>query len=164
MENVFADEWDQEADRPGFRWKRMRLARRLGGELLGGSVYELPPGEKSFPYHYHHANEELLIVLAGSVVLRTPSGLHHLGPGDAELFKTGSKGAHQVINESDEPARFIMMSTMVQPEIAEYPDSGNVGLFSESPGGKGEPRLYKFLDGEAERDYFYGEPIPEENQ
>lgn len=163
MENVFADDWDQEADRPGFRWKRMRLARRLGGELLGGSVYELPPGEKSFPYHFHHANEEMLIVLAGNVVLRTPSGIHHLGLGDAELFNTGAGGAHQVINESDKPARFVMMSTMVSPEIAEYPDSGNVGVFSEPPGGEGEPRLYKFLDGQAERHYFHGEPLPEEN-
>ncbi len=164
MENVYAEEWDQEADRPGFRWKRIRLARRLGGELLGASVYELPPGEKSYPYHFHHANEEMLIVLAGEVVLRTPTGLHQMGHGDAELFNTGADGAHQVINESDAPARFVMLSTMVNPEIAEYPDSGNVGVFSEAPGSAGEePQLFKFLDGGAERDYFHGEPFPGED-
>jgi hypothetical protein len=83
-------------------------------------------------------------------------------PGDAELFNTGAAGAHQVINEGAEPARFLMMSTMVNPEIVEYPDSGNVGVFSDPPGGRSsEPGLYKFLDGSAERDYFHGEPLPE---
>ncbi|NND03928.1 MAG: cupin domain-containing protein [Acidimicrobiia bacterium] len=164
MENVFADSWDQESDRPGFLWKRMRLARRLGGELLGGSVYELPAGEKSFPYHFHHANEEMLIVLSGSVMLRTPTGSHTMEPGDVELFNTGAKGAHQVINETEAPARFLMMSTMVNPEIAEYPDSGNVGVFAEPPPGHDEEtRLFKFLDGAAERPYFHGEPLPEES-
>jgi hypothetical protein len=36
------------AERPGFRWRRMRVA----GERLGASLYELSPGERTFPYHY----------------------------------------------------------------------------------------------------------------
>lgn len=159
MENVYADDWDQHTDSPGFTWRRMRLGRRLGGRLLGASVYELPPGEKSFPYHFHHSNEELLIVLTGNVVLRSPSGRQPMSAGDAELFTVGADGAHQVINESDEPARFIMLSTMIDPEIAEYPDSGNIGLFAgQDPKGEAEPRLFRYLDGNAERPYFHGEP------
>ncbi|HEX5763200.1 MAG TPA: hypothetical protein VFY04_08785, partial [Solirubrobacterales bacterium] len=68
MPNVFSDDWDVEQSEPGFSWKRMRLAGRLGGEKLGASVYELPPGERSFPYHLHHANEEMLVVLDGEVM------------------------------------------------------------------------------------------------
>lgn len=158
MQNVFADDWDQIEDAPGFSWRRMRLGRRLGGELLGGSVYELPPGEKSFPYHFHHANEEMLIVLSGNVVLRSSKGRYEMGAGDAELFPVGADGAHQVVNESGEAARYLMLSTMIDPEIAEYPDSGNIGVFAgQDPRGAAQPRLFKFLDGAAERAYFHGE-------
>lgn len=157
MENIYADDWDRGSDREGFRWKRMRLVQRLGGELLGGSVYLLPPGQKSFPYHNHHANEELLVVLEGEVVLRTPAGEVTMGRGDAEVFRRGRAGAHQVINRSDADARYIMFSTMIGPEIAEYPDSGNVGLFGHASDPGEKPELWGYLDGSAGRDYYHGE-------
>jgi uncharacterized cupin superfamily protein len=158
MENVYSNDYDGSQDRPGFRWDRIRLGRRLGGEMLGASVYLLPQGEKSFPYHAHHANEELLLVLEGEVELRTPGSVEAMGRGDATLFRRGPEGAHQVTGLSKEPARFIMFSTMVEPEIAEYPDSGNIGVFAgRPPGGGGEATLWRYLDGSAERDYFHGE-------
>lgn len=155
MENVFGSEFDESQDKAGYRWDRIRLGRRLGGEMLGASVFVLPPGEKSFPYHVHRANEELLLVLEGDVELRTPEGVHQMTAGDAELFKRGAGGAHQVINTSAAPARFIMFSTLVYPEVAEYPDSGNIGVVDDARGGQ-EP-LMRFLDGSAERDYFEGD-------
>ncbi len=154
MENIYADDWESESDHEGFRWQRTRLLRRLGGELLGGSLYLMPPGQKSFPYHLHHANEELLLVVEGEVILRTPAGERAMAKGDVELFVRGRTGAHQVINRSDADARFIMFSSMVAPEIAEYPDSGNVGVFAP---GSDDDGLRKFLDGAAERDYYQGE-------
>ena len=158
MENVYSSEFDDSEERVGFHWDRIRLGRRLGGELLGASIYVLPKGQKSFPYHAHHANEELLLVLEGEVELRTPGGTEAMGRGDAILFQRGPEGAHQVTGVSDDPARFIMFSTMVEPEVAEYPDSGNIGVFAgRAPGGEGETRLWRFLDGSAERDYFHGE-------
>ena len=158
MENVFSDDFDGSEERPGYQWKRIRLGRRLGGELLGASVYLLPRGEKSFPYHLHHANEELLLVLEGEVEVRTPAGVETMGRGDATLFRRGPQGAHQVIGLSNEPARFIMFSTMIEPEIAEYPDSGNLGVFAgRAPGADGDATLWRFVDGSAERDYFEGE-------
>ena len=155
MENVYNDEFDQSQDEPGYRWDRIRLGRRLGGEMLGASVYVLPPGERSFPYHLHHANEELLLVLEGDLVLRTPSGAQAASRGDVMLFQRGPVGAHQILNRSDQPARFVMFSTMVQPEIAEYPDNGNIGVFAgRAPGAAGQAGLALFLDGSATRDYF----------
>lgn len=155
MENIYANDWDTSEDHPGYEWGRIRLARRLGGEMLGASVYVIGAGQKSFPYHYHHANEEMLIVLEGSVTVRTPEGEQVADRGDALMFPRGPAGAHQVVNHSEEEARFLMMSTMVHPEISEYPDSGNIGLFTEiAPGGlAGSTR---FVDGDAEVDYFRG--------
>ena len=158
MENIYANEWDAHEDHPGYEWDRIRLARRLGGEMLGASVYVLGPGQKSFPYHFHHANEEMLIVLEGTVTVRTPQGEHEAGRGDTLIFKRGPDGAHQVINTTSDQSRILMLSTMVEPEIAEYPDTGKVGIFAgRAPGESGQASLRKYLDASAERDYFDGE-------
>jgi uncharacterized cupin superfamily protein len=158
-ENVFGDSWDVEQSRPGYTWKRMRLARRLGGELLGASVYELPAGEAVWPYHLHHANEELLLVLEGSPTLRTPTGERELAPGEAALFARGQEGAHQVINRSDRPARVLVVSTMIEPEIAEYPDSGKTGHFiGAAPGAPTPEGTVESFYRLEEVDYFDGEP------
>lgn len=156
MENVYTGEWDAEEDHPGYEWKRIRLGRRLGAQKLGASVYVIGPGQKSFPYHFHHANEEMLLVLEGTVVVRTPEGEVEAGPGDAMSFLIGEAGAHQVMNRSDEPARILMISTMIEPEISEYPDSGNIGVFAgRAPGAAGDG-LRRFIDGSAQVDYFEG--------
>lgn len=158
MENIYATDWDATEDQPGYEWDRIRLARRLGGEMLGASIYVMGPGQKSFPYHFHHSNEEMLIVLAGTVTVRTPQGEQLAGAGDAMIFNKGPDGAHQVINSSDDEARILMISTMVEPEIAEYPDSGKIGVFAgRPPGAAGQASLWKYLDGSAEVGYFDGE-------
>ena len=64
--NLFAEhEWDSEQQRDGYRHRVAAIGPRLGGALLGGSLYELPPGESSWPYHYEHGAEEWLLVVAG---------------------------------------------------------------------------------------------------
>jgi uncharacterized cupin superfamily protein len=102
------------------------IGARLGAELIGGTVYEVDPGKKLWPYHVHHANEEWLIVLRGRPTLRSPEGERELGEGDVACFLRGAAGAHQVRNATDEPVRILMLSTLVRPEIVEYPDSGKV--------------------------------------
>jgi uncharacterized cupin superfamily protein len=157
-ENVFADDWDDEEPEPGYRALRMRIGRRLGGELLGASVFEVPPGEATFPYHLHHANEELLIVLGGAPTLRTPEGERELAPGDVAFFPRGVDGAHQVLNRSERTARVLIVSTMIEPEISRYPDSDKVGLFiGAAPGAptpEGGLRAFYRLH---EVEYFDGE-------
>ena len=86
MANVFEPEWDADQDRPPFRWRRSRIARQTGGEKLGASLFELTPGSSSFPLHVHHANEELLVVLAGTPTLRTLEGERQLAPGEVVSF------------------------------------------------------------------------------
>jgi uncharacterized cupin superfamily protein len=146
-------------DPPGFRIGALKTGPRLGASRTGASVYELPPGERSFPYHVHHANEELLIVLDGEVTVRREGGEEELGPGDAALFPAGREGAHQAINRSERPVRFLVVSTMVHPEVLEYPDSGKVGLMTGAPPGKGDQGAMKeFLRRDAQMGYLEDEP------
>lgn len=120
--NLLGDEWQSENDRPGFRWRRMRVA----GERIGASLYELPPGERTWPYHYEVGHDELLVVIAGRPTLRDPKGHRELRRGDCVLFPEGPGGAHQVINRSDEPARVLIVSNLSVPRAAFYPDSGKI--------------------------------------
>jgi uncharacterized cupin superfamily protein len=125
--NLNGGEWDGAEDRPGWRSKDAWVGRRIGAELLGGSMYELEPGNRLWPYHTHHANEEWMIVLEGEPTLRTHEGEQVMKEGDVVCFPRGKQGAHQVINHTDSPIRVLMLSSMIMPEIVEYLDTGKVG-------------------------------------
>jgi uncharacterized cupin superfamily protein len=125
--NLYDDRWDRTEDRLGWRSKDGWVGAHIGAELIGGSVYELEPGCRLWPYHTHHANEEWLLVVLGRPTLRSAEGEHDLTEGDVVAFPRGRAGLHQVINRTDAPVRVLMLSTMIQPDLVEYPDSGKVG-------------------------------------
>jgi uncharacterized cupin superfamily protein len=132
--NLSGDDWNEENEHEDFAFKDCWVGARIGAELIGGSMYEVPPGKKLWPYHTHHGNEEWAIVLRGRPTLRTPEGERELTEGDVACFPRGKAGAHQVSNRSDEPVRVLMLSTLLQPEIVEYLDSGKVSATSPADG------------------------------
>jgi uncharacterized cupin superfamily protein len=155
LHNVFAEDWeDLYPQIEGWRSNVRRLAR--SGSKLGMSVYELLPRQTQCPYHFHHGNEELILVLRGRPTLRTPDGERELEPGDAVHFPTGAEGAHQVVNRTDEPARYVVAAAHVSPEIVEYPDSGKFAAMARSQSQRGQPlgTIHRLDD---EVDYFDGE-------
>ncbi len=81
MVNINDPIFDEPREHPGFRCLRARLSRHAGSERLGLSLWEVPPGEAAYPYHYHLAEEELVVVLAGTLSLRTPDGWRELSRG-----------------------------------------------------------------------------------
>jgi len=126
--NLLRDEAGTDRDRPGYGGRSVRVGARLGSSLIGGSVYELPAGEKTFPYHYHHGVEEWLLVVDGTPVVRTPAGERELRRGDVVCFPAGRAGAHAVRG----PGRVLILSANRSPSIAVYPDSDKLGT---RPGG-----------------------------
>lgn len=114
------------------------LAMEAGGKDLGCMLHEIPPGKHSWPYHFHWANEEAIYVLSGQGTLRTAQGEVAVGPGDYMAFPVGPEYAHQMINRGTEPLRYLCFSTMIVPEVAEYPDwPGKMALFLDTPAGRG---------------------------
>ena len=96
-------EWDRTEDRDGWKIKDAWVGYHVGAELIGGSMYEVEPGDKQGPYHTHHANEEWVIVLRGEPTLRTHEGEQVLREGDVVAFPRGMEGAHQIRNDTDTP-------------------------------------------------------------
>jgi uncharacterized cupin superfamily protein len=149
--NLNGDQWDRQEDRAGWRSKDAWVGAHIGAELIGGSMYELDAGDKLWPYHTHHANEEWMVVLRGTPTLRTHEGEQVLHEGDVVCFRRGKEGAHQVFNRTDEPIRVLMLSTLIAPDIVEYLDTGKIGARSV----KGE-RIMLARPG-PELDYWEGE-------
>ena len=126
--NVYSADWDQERDRRGYSWRATRVGDRLGARDIGGTVYELAPGQRTFPYHFHYGAEEWLLVLDGTPVLREPGGERELRAGDVVAFPAGAQGAHALENRTEAAARLLILSTKELPALALYPDSDKVGV------------------------------------
>lgn len=138
-------------EHPGFVWRRKRVA----GEHLGASLYELPPGESTFPYHYELGNDELLVVVTGRPTLRSAEGERELAPGDCILLPSGPEGAHQLTNRTDKPARVLVVSNFALPRAAVQVDSNKMMI---RWGTGADERRWFFLGDEA--DYWDGVPEP----
>lgn len=114
--------------RDGHRFLRTMLGQAAGARLTGFSLYELPPGQAAWTYHYELNREEWLIVVDGEVVVRTPGGDRTMQAGDVACFPIGADGAHQVRNASDAPARFAMPSSFAGDGYAAIRPDSNTAL------------------------------------
>ena len=128
--NLDALEFEYDAEDPeGYNAGMARFGSSIGASMLGGTVYELPPGQSVCPYHYEYGNEEWAIVLRGRPTLRHPGGEEEVGPLDVVCFPNGPDGAHKFTNRTDELVRVLLLSTKVDPAIAVYPDSDKIGAW-----------------------------------
>jgi uncharacterized cupin superfamily protein len=157
MPNINDPVFDEPREHPGFRCSRARLSRQAHADRLGLSLWELPPGEAAYPYHYHLAEEELLVVLSGRPSLRTPDGWRELQEGEVVTFLRGERGAHQVVNRTDSAVRFLAFSTNGEPDVVIRPDSGTLGAYERLPAGDGLRAIFRMQD---TIDYYDGEVAP----
>jgi uncharacterized cupin superfamily protein len=128
--NLYSELPESATDEPeAYRGRAVRFGPQIGAAEIGGSVYELQPGQRNCPYHYEYGREEWMIVLDGTVTVRHPDGEREYERGDVVCFPEGPAGAHQSVNHSDRPARLLMLSTVRLPAISVYPDSDKIGAF-----------------------------------
>ncbi|WP_335999466.1 cupin domain-containing protein [Halorientalis halophila] len=144
MEKVNEGDLDwQTYDRESATFRRKELGAAVDADDLGCSLYELPAGERSWPYHYHTANEEAVYVLAGAGQLRASDGTHDLRAGDFVTLPADESGGHRIVNDGDEPLRYLMVSTMTEPDVTIYPEMGKFGVYVGSPPGGREERAFE---------------------
>lgn len=117
---------------------------------LGFALDIVPPGKCACPYHLHHAEEELFVILQGQGTLRVADERLPIAAGDVIAIPAGPEYPHQIINSSDAPLKYLSISTRREPEVCEYPDSGKVNAFSK--------RRILIQRKSASLDYWDGEP------
>lgn len=139
--------------------RRQQLAMAAGGQKLGCSLYEIPPGRTAWPRHFHLANEEAIYVLSGTGTLTLGEAQIAVGAGDYAALPVGEAHAHQLVNTGEEPLRYLCLSTMLEPDVTVYPDSNKLGVFAgAAPGGPRVKRTFAaFLDNSARVDFWQDE-------
>jgi uncharacterized cupin superfamily protein len=132
-----------------------RLARNTAAVKLGASVDTVAPGKRGCPYHFHYAQEEMFVVIAGHGTLRVAGELLPIGPGDVMFVPSGPDYPHQIINTSDAPLTYLSISTRESPEVVEYPDSGKYYAMAAADAGKLFDAIGRVTDS---LDYWDAEP------
>lgn len=112
-----------------FGGRRQRVGVQIGAQKLGYSFFTVPPAKAAFPCHTHTGNEEMIYVIEGEGVLRFGKEEIAVTAGNVIACPPGHEYAHQLINTGVAELRYLVVSTMVFPDICEYPDSNKVGAY-----------------------------------
>ncbi len=103
------------------------VGQRVGARKLGYNVTTVAPGKRAFPFHNHHANEEMFFVLEGEGTLRFGPDVYPVRKGDFVCCPAGGP-AHQFVNTGADVLRYVAVSTMLDTDVWHYPDSGKFGV------------------------------------
>ena len=109
---------------------RLDIGGALGSAETAMYLYDFEPGE-SLPYHYEYVDEWLLVV-DGTVVVRSTDGDGELQRGDVVRYPAGPEGAHQISNRSERAARVLLFSKAAVPAISVYPDADTIGVWPDN--------------------------------
>src|SRR5262245_54307340 len=101
---------------------RKRLGNAVGLDQFGVNLTRLAPGAQSSQRHWHEAEDELVYILEGEVVLCENDGETVLKPGDAAGWKAGVANGHCLVNRSTRDAVYLEIGSRAKHERAEYPD------------------------------------------
>jgi uncharacterized cupin superfamily protein len=124
-----------------------RLVSVVNSKNLIFDLRLLNPGQFSFPYHFHRNAEELMMIISGSMTMRSPDGFEIMTKGDIVFFEMGETGSHQFFNHSTEPCTYLDIRTLIGTDIVEYPDSGKLNVLPN----------YEVFEKSSKVDYFKGE-------
>ena len=132
--------------------RRARFSDRIGARNLGYNLTVLPPGKAQCPFHSHHGEEEMFLILEGEGELRFGQERYPIRRHDVIACPPGGpEVAHQIINTGTEPMRYLSLSTLVAVDACEYPDSGKVMVVS---GNRESTKLWKMFRMENAVDYY----------
>jgi uncharacterized cupin superfamily protein len=153
------DETDRAAP-AGYAARFAAVGAQLGARMLGYTLVEIEPGCRASPLHNHRCNEEMFLILQGCGSIRVGADRHAVRAGDVIACPSGGpETAHQIVNTSDASLRYLAISTMAEPDIIDYPDSGKFLVKGNLPYGDGartEP--FRFIGRrDANLDYWDGE-------
>ncbi|WP_375207138.1 cupin domain-containing protein [Hyphococcus sp.] len=125
-----------------FKAKLGRMGSALGAEKLGVMLTIVEPGKRAFPFHVHHAIEEMFFILEGEGEYRFGAETHQIRKGDLLSAPCGGpERAHQIINTGKDTLKYLAISTNGKMDMVEYPDSGKFAAFSSEDGSAEKARI-----------------------
>lgn len=145
---------------PKYLGATRELGNEWGSKLLGFHVEVLDPKMFSCPYHWHEKEEELAVVLEGQPILRVGNQFRKVQKGDLLFFPPGTATAHHLYNHTDQPFKFLAMSSkVITDEKCHYPDSNKVmDRLSRTVTQNGQPVPY-FKDEQDPSQYWPAEAL-----
>jgi uncharacterized cupin superfamily protein len=98
------------------------LGKPFGLSQFGVNITTLEQGAWSSQRHWHLNEDELVFALDGEMVIVDENGRHPFKQGQVMGWKANTPNAHCIVNESDRPAKFLVVGTRAAIEEAFYPD------------------------------------------
>jgi len=133
------------------------ISERVGLTQLGAAYCVVPPGKSGCPFHVHHVEDELFVILEGTGVYRFGGTKHPIKSGDVlGAPRGGPEFAHKITNTGTVPLRYLAISSKADTEVCEYPDSGKFLVASRRSLGREKALRFIGRLGES-RDYWEGE-------
>ena len=141
-----------------FQADRARVSPHIGAKKLGYAVVRLQPGKRAWPYHSHHAIEEMFYILSGTGTLRHAGEEFPIRAGDFICSPADPQQPHQIVNTSDDELTYIALSNELQTDVMLYPDSGKYGVWHGDTSDLGAPgNFLVFARKDSAVDYWDGE-------
>ena len=113
------------------------MANAIGARKIGCRLMVVPAGKTGYPYHNHRGNEEMFYIIEGEGKYRFGGEEYSIKQGDLIAAPAGGQDtAHQIVNDSGSTLRYLALSTMIDPDVVEYPEIGKFGVVAgKAPGG-----------------------------
>ncbi|MEP7181151.1 MAG: cupin domain-containing protein [Betaproteobacteria bacterium] len=125
IERVPVEEYAQ-GERFGVRFQQ--LGEFGGAAHVGVCMEVLAPGKQAYPAHYHHLEEEHVLVLEGAATLRLDDKSFEISAGHYVCFPAGQKAGHALVNHTAAPCRYLVIGERNPHDVIVYTDSGRVGV------------------------------------
>lgn len=100
----------------------LRLGQAGGLTQFGANLVTLEPGARSSLRHWHAHEDEFVMVTGGDLIMVTDAGETLMTVGDCAAFPAGVADGHCFINRTDKAARFLVVGTRSELEVATYSD------------------------------------------
>jgi uncharacterized cupin superfamily protein len=150
--NLDEVEFDDVEENGLYTSQRGTISDRIGAQKLGYNLTVLPPGKAQCPFHNHHGEEEMFVILEGEGELRFGGQRFRIRKHDVIACPTGGRElAHQIINTGSTTMRYLAISNLVEIETCEYPDSNKIMV---AAGRRGHRTVRKVFRAEDSVDYY----------
>jgi len=120
--------WDGYEHGQSFGSRYQQLGEYGGSKHIGVCMEELAPGKQACPNHYHHLEEEQMMLLEGSLTLRLGEQTYLMTAGSYVVFPAGQKAGHSLYNHTDAPCRYLLIGERNPHDVIVYPDGNRVSV------------------------------------